>query len=748
MKSSQATSRLLIAGVALTALLLVNALVVFVASRAVEDSAFFIRGDAVPGSIDAHAIRAAAGDGFRDVLLALSTDDPVDADRHLRDMAVHDALILRNLGDYRGTELINPAVDAANVRRLEQQWNAYLDVRGRLVELLRAGQSREAHEYFHASVEPTLDALLARCDELVAYNHGNVNRLAAEISSKMVWLRRTIYFTVTLAVVCGVILLLNLRSRFREERENEQQRLRFGIASRSARLAMWVRNFNTGVVEWSNELEMGSDPASTGLPRSYGAWLAIVHPDDRPRMMGVIESNRLSADRYEIEYRILRMDGESTWIREVGDSSAAYAPQGIVFGVIRDITDQRRAAEKTILLEAQLRQAQKLEAIGTLAGGIAHDFNNVLTGIVGNAELMRIAMRELGHGPIYGAMIETILGASRRAGELVRQILAFSRRAEQSMDVFSVQAVAAEVLSLIRSTMPANIEIVSDLGGEIPMIVGDSTQIHQVLVNLCTNSAHAMNGTHGRLEVRIESLTADVEFLALHPELRPGTQVRLSVSDTGHGMEPDVLKHIFEPFYTTKPRGEGTGLGLSVVHGIVNAHGGGIYCYSRPGEGTVFHVYLPAMAAEEDCRSEIMPDEAPHGQGEKVLLVDDEDDMRRTSVAMLQRLGYRVEAFVSAAEALTRFRSDPSGFDLVITDLAMPAVTGLEFATDILRSHPGIPIVLITGFAGNLTEKSLREIGFNQLLLKPLTMDALGRVVHRALHPAELGALAAGAPHG
>jgi PAS domain S-box-containing protein len=748
MKSSQATSRLLIAGVALTALLLVNALVVFVASRAVEDSTFFIRGDAVPGSIGAHSIRAATGDGFRDVLLALSTDDPVDADRHLRDMAVHDAFVIRYLGEYRGTELINPTVDAANVRRLEQQWNAYLDVRGKLVELLRAGQSREAHAFFHESVEPQLGALLARCDELVAYNHGNVNRLASEISSKMVWLRRTIYLTVTLAIVCGVILALNLRSRFREERELEQQRRRFGIASRAARLTMWVRDFNTGVIEWSNELETDPGQSMAGLPRSYGGWLAIVHPEDRARVKGVIERNRLSADRYEIEYRILRKDEEPMWIREVGDSSAAYAPHGIAFGVIRDITDQKRAAEKTVLLEAQLRQAQKLEAIGTLAGGIAHDFNNVLTGIVGNAELVRIAMRELGHGPIYGAMVETILSASRRAGELVRQILAFSRRAEQSMDVFSVQSVATEVLSLIRSTVPANIEIVSDLGGEIPLIVGDSTQIHQVLVNLCTNSVHAMNGTHGRLEVRIESLTADVEFLTLHPELRPGTQVRLSVSDTGHGMEPDVLKHIFEPFYTTKPRGEGTGLGLSVVHGIVNAHGGGIYCYSRPGEGTVFHVYLPAVAAEDAGHGDLMPDEAPHGHGEMVLLVDDEDDMRRTSVAMLERLGYGVEAFASASEALAFFRSNPSGFHLVVTDLAMPAVTGLEFATDILRAHPGIPIVLITGFAGNLTEKSLREIGFNQLLLKPLTMDALGRVVHRALHPSEFGAFASGPNRG
>jgi signal transduction histidine kinase/ActR/RegA family two-component response regulator len=742
MKPSVATTRLLIAGVALAALLLVNALVVFIASRTVETSTFFIRGDAVPGSIDAHAIRAATGDGFKDVLLALSADDPADVDRHLKDMEAQDRLVVANLGNYRATELINPALDNANVQKLVRQWDDYIAVRGKLVVLMRSNRDGEAHAYFHSSVEPVLTQLLARCDELVAYNHGNVNRLALEITDKMVWLRRTVYLTVTLAVVCGLILALNLRARSREELELERQRLRFGIASRSARLAMWVRDFNTGIIEWSNGLYGDSEAGTFDLPRSYSGWLEIIHPDDRPRVMGVVEENRMNGQRYEIEYRIVKPHDEVVWIRELGDSSVTYSPHGIVIGVIRDITDNRRAKENMSLLEAQLRQAQKLEAIGTLAGGIAHDFNNVLTGIVGNAELAKFAMRENEHTHLYGAMIETILSAGRRASGLVRQILAFSRRAEQSMDVISVQSIASEVLGLIRSTVPATIEIASDLGGDIPMVVGDSTQIHQVLVNLCTNSVHAMRGTHGRLEVRIDSFVADVEFLSLHPELRPGTQVRLTVSDTGHGMEPQVLKRIFEPFYTTKPKGEGTGLGLSVVHGIVNSHGGGIYCYSRPGEGTVFHVYLPGVAVEDDGRVDMQPDEAPLGQGENVLLVDDEDDMRRTAAAMLRRLGYKAEAFSSPAEALEAFRRSPARFNLVVTDLAMPAVTGLEFAAEIRRSHPGIPIVLVTGFAGNLTEKSLREIGFNELLLKPLTMNALGRVVHRVLHPESADAFA------
>jgi CheY-like chemotaxis protein/two-component sensor histidine kinase len=308
------------------------------------------------------------------------------------------------------------------------------------------------------------------------------------------------------------------------------------------------------------------------------------------------------------------------------------------------------------------------------------------------------------------------------------------------MDVLSLKPIVAEVLQLIRSTVPANIELVSDIATETPTVVGDPTQIHQVLVNLCTNSVHAMKGTNGRLEVRLDTLNADVEFLRLHPELRPGPQVRLSVSDTGHGMDAKVLKHVFEPFFTTKSKGEGTGLGLSVVHGIVKAHGGGIYCYSRPGEGTVFHVYFPAVAEEHAVRDPLHLEEIPHGSGERILLVDDEDDMRRTSAAMLVRLGYRVASFGSAAEALAAFRSGPVDFDLVVTDLAMPALTGLEFAAGVIRHRPGIPIILITGYAGNLTEKSLREIGFNELLLKPLTMDALGRAVHRTLHASAVGA--------
>jgi signal transduction histidine kinase/CheY-like chemotaxis protein len=743
MKKSAVTFRLLIAGVAMTAFLLVNALVVYVTSKSVEESSYFIQRDAVPGSIDAHAIRAAVKDGFRSVVLAMSADGPSDREGHIREVARQNAIVVESIGSYRATELLNPEADNANVLRLEARLKTYNVAQSHLVDLLRQNRTEEAHSYFHGYVDGELNDLLVKCDDVIDYNHRNAIALAREITDKIILLRRTVYLTVTLAAICGVILALNLVMRSREERELALQRLRFGHASKAARLALWVRDSRTGLIEWSNEIEGIFGDRGGRLPRTSEEWMAMVHPEDLIAAKPFVEANSRSGAHYEIEYRLRITDGPVIWLRGVGDSSPG--PLGttqplMTFGVIRDITDQKHAAENTAKLEAQLRQAQKLEAIGTLAGGIAHDFNNVLTGIVGNAELAKITMGENGHTDLYGEFLDTIHHAGRRATDLVRQILAFSRRAEQSMDVLSLGPIAAEVLQLIRSTVPANIELVSDIATETPMVVGDPTQIHQVLVNLCTNSVHAMRGTNGRLEVRLDSLTADVEFLRLHPELRPGLQVRLSVSDTGHGMDAKVLKRLFEPFFTTKSKGEGTGLGLSVVHGIVKAHGGGIYCYSQPGEGTVFHVYFPAVAEEATNRNSLLLGETPHGTGERILLVDDEDDMRRTSAAMLGRLGYNVVMFASAAEALSAFRSGPVEFDLVVTDLAMPAVTGLEFAAGVLLHRPGVPIVLITGFAGNLTEKSLREIGFNELLLKPLTMDALGRAVHRALHSSAIGA--------
>jgi signal transduction histidine kinase/ActR/RegA family two-component response regulator len=743
MKKSAVTFRLLIAGAAMTAFMLVTALVVYRSSRSVQESSHFIYGDAVPGSLDAHAIRGGIKDEFRYLALAVSADDPADRERNLREAAAEDAVVVRSIGEYRSTELINPVLDNANLVRFEESWKAYRASQARLIELLRDGLPGQAHKYFHEVIEPGLKDALVDCDTVVAYNDGNASRLALEITQEVIWLRRAVYLSVTLAVVCGVIVTLNLMARFREERELALQRLRFAHASRTARLAMWVRDPRTGLIEWSNDIGGITDSRTGAFPRTSEGWFEMVHEEDRARVRSASEGNRLRGESYEIEYRIGAPGGPVTWLRAVGDSSPGAhgsTQAAMTFGVIRDITEQKTAADNTARLEAQLRQAQKLEAIGTLAGGIAHDFNNVLTGIVGNAELAGYTMRENNHSDLYGEYLDTILRAGRRASDLVRQILAFSRRAEQSMDVLSLKPIVTEVLQLIRSTVPANIELHSDVGVDIPLVIGDPSQIHQVLVNLCTNAVHAMRGANGRMEVRLDSLTADVEFLGLHPELRPGRQVRVSVSDTGHGMDASVLKRIFEPFFTTKSKGEGTGLGLSVVHGIVKAHGGGIYCYSRPGEGTVFHVYFPAVAEEQSGGDCLRLEQTPRGDGERILLVDDEDDMRRTSAAMLGRLGYKVAMFASAADALAAFRKGPMNYDLVVTDLAMPAVTGLEFAAKVFRQRPGIPIVLITGFAGNLTEKSLKEIGFNELLLKPLTIDSLGLAVHRALHSTAVGA--------
>ena len=337
-----------------------------------------------------------------------------------------------------------------------------------------------------------------------------------------------------------------------------------------------------------------------------------------------------------------------------------------VLSLLLDITEQEKIRKAKVLLETQLRQVQKMEAVGTLAGGIAHDFNNILGAIICYGEL---AKQEAAGNLEVQDYVENILRASSRAKDLVRQILAFSRQSMQERKPTALQLVIKEALRLLRSTLPTTIEMVSEIAGDLPLVRADPTQIHQILMNLCTNAAHAMRGNMGRLVVRLACFTVDEAFAQAHPDLHPGPYVRLTVSDTGHGMNDETLQRIFDPFFTTKELGEGTGLGLSVVHGIVKEHGGAIEVASEPGKGATFQLYFPALA--ESGKHE-QPGAAPiiRGQGERVLLVDDEPDLCRAGAALLEWLGYQPTTQTDARQALAMFpgpaasvRCDPDGFD-------------------------------------------------------------------------------------
>jgi PAS domain S-box-containing protein len=390
----------------------------------------------------------------------------------------------------------------------------------------------------------------------------------------------------------------------------------------------------------------------------------------------------------------------------------------------RDITEGRK-------MELKLRQAQKMESIGQLAGGIAHDFNNILSAIVGNIYLLKL---DAADNPAILEKLEHISLATRRAADLVNQILTFSRQGKQEREPISLNDVVLEALKLLRASVPASIRIQTELT-KTPTVLANATAVHQVIMNLGTNAWQAMGDQAGELKVEMMVLEVDVDFVKTHPELHPGSYVQLSVSDTGTGMDRATLDHIFEPFFTTKAIGEGTGLGLAVVHGIMKSHDGSISVYSEPGKGTVFHLYFPVFEAEAVVR-EAETNPIPRGQEEQILFVDDEEVLANLGKKMLERLGYQVTVKTSALEAIAAVRDQPERFDLVITDLTMPVMNGAKLGSELLQLQPGLPIIITTGYTGVMTTGKAREAGFQEVLTKPITARALGEAVRRVLQSA------------
>ena len=428
-------------------------------------------------------------------------------------------------------------------------------------------------------------------------------------------------------------------------------------------------------------------------------------------------------DHFECEG--LRHDGTRVWI-EV--SVVLVLEQGRIVGtqsVFRDITTRRS-------LEEQLRQSQKMEAIGQLAGGIAHDFNNILGAIVGNVELARTMPPD---DPELAVSLNAIHTASQRAAGLVKQILAFSRRQEQQRQPLQMAVLVREAIKLLRATVPASVQFEHQLDA-VPTVLADPSAIHQVAMNLCTNAWHALGDRPGVIRVELAATTVDADLAQRHPELRPGPYVRLTVADTGCGMDAATLAHIFEPFFTTKPVGSGTGLGLAVVHGIMRTHDGGIVVTSEPGVGTTFGLYFPVF--EASAPESLAPsDPLPNGSGEHILFVDDEPALGKVGRNILLRMGYRVTLVSSPTEALASFLAQPGQFDLVITDNNMPGMSGTQLGTQILASYPGQRIILTTGFSANITEETARALGFAGLLPKPYNMRSLSEAVQAVLQAAK-----------
>lgn len=407
-----------------------------------------------------------------------------------------------------------------------------------------------------------------------------------------------------------------------------------------------------------------------------------------------------------------------------------------LLGIGRNVTERKKAGEAHAELEAQLRQAQKMEAIGNLAGGIAHDFNNILTAIIGNAQL---AQMELPEEHQAHAMLGQTLVASHRAKDLVKQILTFSRREEQKRTPTHLGAVVKESIKLLRSVLPSSIQICARIPDSLPKIMADETQLHQIVVNLATNAAHAMEEMGGRLDILVEEVTVDREMISQRPQLKPGRFLRLWVTDTGAGMDEQTLQRIFEPFFTTKETGKGTGLGLAVVHGIVQQHDGAIVVYSVPGKGTSFQIYFPVISASAVASLQATPNfrsispPPNQGAGRSVMVVDDDELVLSVSENVLRRAGYRVVPFSDPVLALQAFRETPLAYDLVITDLTMPRMRGTKLAAEMRAIRPGTPIILATGFGGGLETTAFQGAGLFGPLQKPFTSESLLEVVAAAI---------------
>ncbi|MBK8003145.1 MAG: PAS domain-containing protein [Gemmatimonadetes bacterium] len=392
--------------------------------------------------------------------------------------------------------------------------------------------------------------------------------------------------------------------------------------------------------------------------------------------------------------------------------------------VTQDITERRR-------LELQLRQAQKMEALGTLAGGIAHDFNNILAAVIGHTELLRPLLPAGAEGQEH---LRGILTAGQRARDLIQQILTFSRGREPERVPVAVAEMLAEALRLLRPSTPATVELVLPPVPADLAILADPTQVQQVLLNLCGNAAQAMPGGHGRITIAAEHVEL-ADAAAGHPELPPGRYVRLVVADTGSGMSPEVLERIFDPFYTTKAPGAGTGLGLAVVHGIMVANGGAVMVRSTPGQGSAFHLYFPRAELPAGARPrQSGPTRAvPPGEGQRILVVDDEPPLVAIACRALERRGWRASGHTRPADALAALRAAPGEVDLVLCDLTMPQLSGLDLAREVRALRPDLPILLMTGYAGAVDPAELAGLGILELVEKPFMAAHLVEVIARHL---------------
>jgi PAS domain S-box-containing protein len=519
----------------------------------------------------------------------------------------------------------------------------------------------------------------------------------------------------------------DLQERKRAEEALREGALRLQMAAKAGNVGLWDWNLQTQRVFYSSEWKRQIGYEDHEISDDYAEWRDRLHPDDLERVTRLTQAMlEDQGSDYRAEFRFRHKDGSYRWIfTQAALISDERGKPNRMLGSHVDITERKSAEEARQKLEIQLRLSQKMEALGTLAGGIAHDFNNILAAIIGNLHVARRRSGELHPAEDNLAEIDK---AAERARVLVKQILAFSGPQPQERRVLELREVVEDSVQLLRAILPAGIDLVTTFADDVPNVLADPTQIHQVLMNLCTNARDAMHGATGRIEVSLAA--AVVRDGELGANLTPGRYARLVVTDDGQGMDAVTRERIFDPFFTTKAPGAGTGLGLAVVAGIMKHHGGVIAVDSEPGRGTSLRLYFPAVGAQTEALPAASA-ELPCGSGQRVCYLDDEAPLVRLAAQLLQPLGYEVVGFTHPQKALAAFLADPTGFDLLVTDLNMPLISGLDVAREVLRVRHDLPIAITSGYLTEELRAEAHALGIRELIGKPYAIEDLAEALHR-----------------
>lgn len=514
----------------------------------------------------------------------------------------------------------------------------------------------------------------------------------------------------------------DITDRNRAKRILLESEARLNRSQQISHIGNWDWDIKKNVLLWSDELYRIVGLSSFESNLTYDVYIKYIHQDDLENFKKTTKNVLKDKKSYSIGYRIIRTDGSIRFVHERGEVSTDANGNPInLLGTVQDITEQKKREKEKNRLEAQLQQAQKMETIGTLAGGIAHDFNNILSVILGSSQLAKANIHSPEEVKKY---IDQIIECSKRSAELVQQILTFSRQSEYQKYPFEIHFEVNQTLKLLRSSIPSTINIKSNINSKAT-VLADPTKIHQLIMNLCTNAYHSMSNTGGILTVTMTDINISDLKNNKGRKISSGDYLKIEVSDTGHGMDEKTLKRAFDPYFTTKQIGKGTGLGLALVEAIVDEHCGFLEVQSEPEKGTKFYIHLPIVKEKiESNNLPVIPASSLKGY-EKIMFVDDELVIGENFKKLFESYGYKVSLFDNGLEAYEEFKNNSHQFDLIITDMTMPGITGDKLATKILKLRPDFPVILCTGFNENISEENSAKIGIKKYVQKPVASQEL-----------------------